>query len=57
MAPVDRPEFQRYLIEDAPMKRFALPEEIAPTLVYMASDASAFMTGSVVVIDGGYTLY
>ena len=57
MAPVDNPEFQRYWIEDAPMQRFALPEEIAPTLVYMASDASAFMTGSVVVIDGGYTLY
>ena len=57
MAPVDRPEFHRYWIEDAPMKRFALPEEIAPTLVYMASDASAFMTGSVVVIDVGYTLY
>jgi len=57
MAPVDRPEFRRHWIEDAPMQRFALPEEIAPTLVYMASDASAFMTGSVVVIDGGYTLY
>ena len=57
MAPVDNPEFQRYWIEDSAMKRFAVPEEIAPTLVYMASDASAFMTGSVVVIDGGYTLY
>jgi NAD(P)-dependent dehydrogenase (short-subunit alcohol dehydrogenase family) len=57
MAPVDKPEFRQHWIEDAPMKRFALPEEIAPTVVYMASDASAFMTGSVVVIDGGYTLY
>jgi len=57
MAPVDRPEFQRHWIDDAPMKRYALPEEIAPTVVYLASDASSFMTGSVVVIDGGYTLY
>ncbi|MDV3128007.1 SDR family oxidoreductase [Mycobacterium sp. 21AC1] len=57
MAPVDDPAFRRHWIEDAPMKRFALPEEIAPTVVYMASDASAFMTGSVVVIDGGYTLF
>lgn len=57
MAPVDRPEFRQHWIEDAPMKRYALPEEIAPTVVFLASDASAFMTGSVVVIDGGYTLF
>lgn len=57
MAPVDQPQFRQHWIEDAPMKRYATPEEIAPTVVYMASDASAFMTGSVVVIDGGYTLY
>ena len=46
-----------YMIEDAPMKRYALPEEIAPTVVYMASDASSFMTGAVLVIDGGYTVH
>src|SRR5690625_351587 len=56
MAPVDEPQFRQHWIEDAPMKRYATPEEIAPTVVYMASSASAFMTGSVVVIDGGYTL-
>ena len=57
MAPVDRPEFRRQWIEDAPQQRAALPEELAPTLVYLASDASAFMTGSVLVIDGGYTVF
>lgn len=57
MAPVDEPRFRQHWIEDSPMKRYAMPEEIAPTLVYMASDASAFMTGSVVVVDGGYTVY
>lgn len=57
MAPVDEPRFRQRWIEDAPMQRYALPEEIAPTVVYVASDASAFMTGSVVVIDGGYTIY
>jgi len=57
MAPVDEPRFRRHWIEDAPMQRYATPEEIAPTVVYMVSDASAFMTGSVVVIDGGYTLF
>ncbi len=39
------------------MQRYALPEEIAPLVVYLASDASSFMTGSVVTIDGGYTLF
>ena len=57
MAPVDRPELRRYWIEDAPMGRYAVPEELGPSLVYLASDASRFMTGSVVVIDGGYTLW
>ncbi|WP_432491740.1 SDR family NAD(P)-dependent oxidoreductase [Kineococcus auxinigenes] len=57
MAPVDRPEFRARWIEDSVQQRYALPEEIAPTVVYVASDAAAFMTGSVVVIDGGYTVY
>ncbi len=57
MAPVDRPEFRRMWIEDAPMQRYASPEEIAATVVYLASDASSFSTGSVVVTDGGYTLF
>ena len=55
MAPVDKPEFQRYWIEDTPQQRFALPEEIAPSVVFLASAASSFITGSVLVADGGYT--
>jgi len=57
MAPVDDPEFRRYWIEDAPLQRYATPAEIAPSVVYLASDAAAFMTGSVLVIDGGYTVF
>src|SRR5512135_3474346 len=52
MAAVDRPEFRRHWIEDTPQQRYALPEEIAPSVVFLASPASAFMTGSVLVIDG-----
>lgn len=55
MAPVDKPEFQRYWVEDTPQQRFALPEEIAPSVVFLAGPASSFITGSVLVADGGYT--
>ena len=55
MAPVDSPEFRRHWIEDAPQQRAALPEEIAPSVVFLASDAASFITGSILVADGGYS--
>ncbi len=57
MAPVDNPEFRRNWIEDAPMQRYAMPAELGPSVVFLASAASSFMTGEVLVIDGGYTLF
>jgi NAD(P)-dependent dehydrogenase (short-subunit alcohol dehydrogenase family) len=57
MAPVDDPQFRRHWIEDAPMQRYGTPEELGPAMVFLASDASSFITGSVLVADGGYTVF
>ena len=38
-----------------PMGRIGKPEEIAELVVYLASDAAAFMSGSVITIDGGWS--
>jgi NAD(P)-dependent dehydrogenase (short-subunit alcohol dehydrogenase family) len=41
---------------DIPLKRAGEPEEIAPLVVYLASEASTYMTGEVIVIDGGWAV-
>lgn len=57
MSPVDEPRYQRYWIEDTPQRRAGEPEELGPAVVFLASDASSFMTGSVLTIDGGYSVF
>jgi NAD(P)-dependent dehydrogenase (short-subunit alcohol dehydrogenase family) len=51
------PERVRRWVDDVPMGRMASPDEVAPAVLYLASDASSFATGSVMVLDGGYTLW
>ncbi|WP_344795510.1 glucose 1-dehydrogenase [Frondihabitans peucedani] len=57
MAPVDDPRFHRHWIEDTPQERAGEPDELGPAMVFLASDASSFMTGSVLTIDGGYSVF
>ena len=38
------------------LKRYGKPEEVARTIAFLLSDASSFITGSSIVVDGGYTV-
>jgi gluconate 5-dehydrogenase len=53
----ERPEFQKEVERVIPMGRLGDPEEIGPLAVYLAGDASSYVTGATLVIDGGYTLW
>jgi NAD(P)-dependent dehydrogenase (short-subunit alcohol dehydrogenase family) len=44
-------------LRSTPLGRVAQPAEIAPAVVYLASEEAGFVTGSVLVIDGGYTVW
>jgi NAD(P)-dependent dehydrogenase (short-subunit alcohol dehydrogenase family) len=51
------PEVIETFRSQIPMGDFGKPEDLGPLAVYLASDASRYMTGSALVIDGGYTLW
>lgn len=51
------PEIVERIIANTPMKRYGEEDEIKGLVVYLASPASSFMTGSLVVMDGGTTIW
>ena len=55
-AQADPVEARKAFIARQPMGRLAKPEEIAPIVVFLASDESAFATGNVYPVDGGMTI-
>lgn len=50
------PEVRKRMVEDAPMRRAARPEEIAEPIVWLCSDGAGFITGDASAIDGGQTI-
>ena len=50
-------EMYRRWIDGTPMARLGEPEEVASVILFLASDASSLMTGSIVLADGGYTCW
>lgn len=51
-----RDSLERYVADTIPMGRWGTPDEIADSILYLASDRSAFMTGHALVIDGAESL-
>ncbi len=53
----DDPEMIKYWLGGTPMNRMGQPPEIASVILFLASDASSLMTGSIVAADAGYTCW
>jgi NAD(P)-dependent dehydrogenase (short-subunit alcohol dehydrogenase family) len=45
------------VIKQTPFKRFGDPDELKGALVWLLSDASKFVTGTMICVDGGFSVY
>lgn len=53
----DDPEMYRHWVGGTPMNRLGRTDEVASVILFLASDASSLMTGSIVLADGGYVCW
>ncbi|RIH87763.1 SDR family NAD(P)-dependent oxidoreductase [Calidithermus roseus] len=54
---LETPEWRRDWLGLTPMGRLGEPSEVATCAVFLASEASSYLTGSELVVDGGYTIW
>ena len=46
-------EIKQQMLQMIPLKKFGNPEDVANTVVYLASDMSSYITGQTIIVDGG----
>jgi NAD(P)-dependent dehydrogenase (short-subunit alcohol dehydrogenase family) len=49
-------EFANKYLENLPLRRVAEPEELVGTAIYLASEASRYVTGETIFVDGGFMI-
>jgi len=49
-------EISKTYLRSVPLRRFGEPREVGLLTLYLASDASSYMTGQTLYLDGGYTV-